>query len=87
MSIEKTTYNVRLLCGNCNEEWIEQIEKGIYIRYEKDNNYMIKPGDSYDNRVLFTCPKCKEGEVEIWSDEESGKCLNCKQTVRRSECE
>ncbi|MFW6119906.1 MAG: hypothetical protein ACOC80_03265 [Petrotogales bacterium] len=56
---EETTYEVRLLCRNCNHEWIENVEKGTYIRYEKDNNYMIKRGDSYKDRKLFTCPSCK----------------------------
>ena len=55
---EKTTYEVRLLFRNCEEDWIEEIDKGIYVRCEKDNNYMIKPGESYKKRKLFTCPKC-----------------------------
>jgi hypothetical protein len=56
---QNRTYKVRLLCRNCDTEWIEDVEKGIYIRYEKDNNYMIKPGDLYENRKLFKCPKCR----------------------------
>ena len=47
------------------------------------------PGEDPDKKrvpEIFTCPKCKEGEVEIWSDEDSGKCLNCKQTILRSGC-
>ena len=56
--VDITTNEVRLLCRNCNAEWIEKIKKGIYVRYEKDNNYMIKRGDSNENRILFTCPKC-----------------------------
>jgi predicted RNA-binding Zn-ribbon protein involved in translation (DUF1610 family) len=55
---QNRTYKVKLLCRNCDKEWIEDVEKGIYIRYEKDNNYMIKPGDSYKNRILFKCPNC-----------------------------
>jgi hypothetical protein len=55
---EDTTYEVRLFCRNCERDWIENVEKGVYVRYEKDNNYMIKAGDSYKNRMLFECPKC-----------------------------
>jgi hypothetical protein len=55
---ESDTYEVRLMCRNCNNDWIQKIEKGIYIRYEKDNNYMIKAGDSYEDKSLFKCPKC-----------------------------
>ena len=55
---EKTTYEVRLLCRNCEEDWIEEVDKGIYVRSEKDNNYMIKPGDAHKKRKFFTCHKC-----------------------------
>jgi transcription initiation factor IIE alpha subunit len=55
---EDTTYEVRLLCRNCETDWIENVEKGTYVRCEKDNNYMIKADDSYKNRMLFECPKC-----------------------------
>jgi DNA-directed RNA polymerase subunit M/transcription elongation factor TFIIS len=55
---EKLVYDIRLLCRNCEKDWIEKIDKGIYIRSEKDNNYMIKRGDTYKKRKLFTCPKC-----------------------------
>jgi hypothetical protein len=55
---EDTTYEVRLLCRNCKTDWVENVEKGTYIRYEKDNNYMIKADDSYKKRMLFECPKC-----------------------------
>jgi hypothetical protein len=55
---EDTTYDVRLLCRNCETDWIEKIEKGIYVRYEKDNNYLIKADDSHENKILFECPKC-----------------------------
>jgi hypothetical protein len=54
---EDTTYEEKMLCRNCETEWIEKIEKGIYIRYEKDNNYMIKP-DNPSKKILFKCPKC-----------------------------
>jgi len=55
---EDTTYEVRLLCRNCDKNWIENVEKGTYVRYEKDNNYMIKANDSNKKRKYFTCPKC-----------------------------
>lgn len=55
---KETTYEVRLLCRNCKTDWIENVEKGIYVRYGKDNNYMIRMSDSYKNRIFFTCPKC-----------------------------
>jgi hypothetical protein len=54
---ENTTYKERLLCRNCEKDWIENVEKGTYIRYEKDNNYMIKP-DNPSKKILFECPKC-----------------------------
>jgi len=53
-----TTYEVRLLCRNCNTDWVENVEKGTYVRYEKDNNYMIKIGDSFEKRKFFNCLKC-----------------------------
>ena len=53
---EDTTYEVRLFCRNCETDWIKEVEKGIYVRYEKDNNYMIKANGS--NKQYFTCPKC-----------------------------
>jgi hypothetical protein len=49
---------LRLLCRNCNTEWIEERPIGHCVRYEKDNNYLIKRGGSYQNRKFFTCPKC-----------------------------
>jgi hypothetical protein len=55
---EDRTYEVRLLCRNCKTDWIKDVEKGTYVRYEKDNNYMIKADDSYKNKKLFECPKC-----------------------------
>jgi len=55
---KETTYDVRLLCRNCNTEWVETIEKGTYVKYEKDNNYMIKRGNSFEKRKFFNCPKC-----------------------------
>lgn len=39
------------------KDWIENVEKGTYIRCEKDNNYMIKP-DNPSKKLLFECPKC-----------------------------
>ena len=32
----------------------------------------------------LTCPSCG-GEVEIWSDEKSGKCISCKKKFSREE--
>lgn len=55
---EDTTYEVRLFCRNCEEDWIEEIDKGIYIRYEKDNNYMIPKDGKKKEKKYFTCPKC-----------------------------
>ena len=35
---------------------------------------------------VFACPNANcEGEVEIWSDEDSGKCSLCKQTFQRDD--
>jgi len=59
MKEDKTkTYRVRLLCRNCNTEWVESVEKGTYVRSEKDNNYMMKIGNSFEKRIFFKCPKC-----------------------------
>ena len=55
---EITTYPLRLKCRNCKKDWIEDVEKGIYVRYEKDNNYMIKADDEKRKRKYFKCPKC-----------------------------
>ena len=55
---KKTTFDVRLLCRNCNHEWVEKVDRGIYIRYEKDNNYMIGKDEAFKNRKFFTCPNC-----------------------------
>jgi hypothetical protein len=55
---EDNSYDVRLLCRNCKTDWIENVEKGIYVRYEKDNNYMIKADDEKRKRKYFRCPKC-----------------------------
>jgi len=55
---KKETYDVRLLCRNCDHDWIEKVKRGTYVRYEKDNNYMINRGDSDKKRKLFTCPSC-----------------------------
>ena len=32
----------------------------------------------------FECPNCGE-ELEIWSDEESGKCPGCKEVIHRKD--
>jgi transcription elongation factor Elf1 len=53
---EKTTYKVRLLCRNCNNDWEFEVAKGTYVRSEKDNNYMIKRGEK--KKKYFNCPKC-----------------------------
>lgn len=55
---KEATYKVKLRCRNCNESWIHNVEKGIYVRYIKDNNFMVKRGESNKKRKLFTCPKC-----------------------------
>ena len=55
---EDPTYEVRLFCRNCEKDWIQEVEKGIYVRYEKDNNYMIKADDKNGRKKYFKCPKC-----------------------------
>jgi len=35
---------------------------------------------------VFTCPICS-GEVEIWSDEEHGRCSGCKKELSRKDLE
>jgi len=55
---ERTSYRVRLFCKSCEEDWIQEVEKGIYVRYKKDNNFMIKSGETEKKRKYFTCPKC-----------------------------
>ena len=45
------------------------------------------PGDDPSKKrspELFECPKCG-GEVEIWTDEESGKCSVCHAVVYRKD--
>jgi len=59
---EITTYKVRLLCRKCEHDWIEEIEKGIYTRYEKDNNYTIPMDGKKKDKKYFTCPKCGSKE-------------------------
>ena len=59
---KKTTFDVRLLCRECSHEWVETVERGIYIRYEKDNNYMIEKGGAFKNRKFFTCPNCNSNK-------------------------
>ena len=56
--LEQAHYDVRLLCRNCEKDWIEQVEKGTYVRCEKDNNYKIKAGQSEKKKKYFICPKC-----------------------------
>ncbi len=43
--------------------------------------------DIFQNEIpeIFICPACG-GEVEIWSDEKSGKCVDCKERFLRLEC-
>ena len=55
---EKTTYKVRLFCRKCEEDWFEDVEKGVYVRYGKDNNYMVDKDKTKKSRKYFTCPKC-----------------------------
>lgn len=55
---EEETYLVKLLCRNCDHQWEQEINKGIYVRYEKDNNYMIKKDESGKKRKYFKCPNC-----------------------------
>ena len=55
---KKSTFDVRLLCRNCEHEWIEKVKRGMYIRCEKDNNFMIDKDDAKKKRKLFTCPDC-----------------------------
>jgi len=55
---EKGSYRVKLRCRNCNEEWIQDMETGTYVRYEKNNNYMIRRDDKQKKKKRFTCPKC-----------------------------
>ena len=59
MAAEKeTTFDVRLLCRSCNHDWIEKIERGFYVRYEKDNNFLINKDDANKRRKFFVCPSC-----------------------------
>ena len=55
---EKTTFDVRLFCRSCENDWKEEIDKGIFVRYEKDNNYMIGKGEPEKNKKYFRCPSC-----------------------------
>ena len=48
---------LRLVCHNCNKEWIKKRPKGYYVRYKKGNNYLVNrrfPGMI----EYFECPKC-----------------------------
>ncbi len=45
------------------------------------------PGDDPTKKSapeLFTCPLCG-GEVEVWSDEKSGKCSSCQAVIDRKD--
>ena len=55
---KKTTFDVRLFCRNCEHDWIEKVDRGIYIRCEKDNNFMINRLDPKKKRKFFKCPSC-----------------------------
>ncbi|GAI51560.1 unnamed protein product [marine sediment metagenome] len=48
---------LRLLCRTCNMEWIEKRPKGYFVRYGKDNNYLINR-DNPEERKYFKCPHC-----------------------------
>lgn len=47
-----------LICNKCGKDWIELRPKGYYVRYEKDNNFLINRHSPHDKK-LFKCPKCK----------------------------
>jgi len=49
---------LRLVCNKCGKDWMELRPKGYYVRYEKDNNFLINRHSPYDKK-LFKCPKCK----------------------------
>ena len=49
---------LRLICNKCGKDWMELRPKGYYVRYEKDNNFLINRHSPYDKK-LFKCPKCK----------------------------
>ena len=49
---------LRLICNKCNKEWMEKRPAGYYVRYEKNNNFLINRHSPYDKK-LFKCPKCK----------------------------
>ena len=55
---EDTTYKLRLFCRKCEDDWIEEVDRGVYVRYEKDNNYMIPKDGKNKDKKYFTCPKC-----------------------------
>lgn len=54
---EDETFEVKLYCRNCEHEWIEDVDRGVYIRYKKDNNYMIEDRGK-GKRKYFKCPNC-----------------------------
>lgn len=55
---EDETYEVRLLCRSCQHDWVKDIDRGVYVRSKKDNNYMIEKKDSKEKHKYFTCPNC-----------------------------
>jgi len=59
---EEETYPVRLFCRNCEKDWVTEVDKGTYVRCEKDNNYMIAKNGSPKTKKYFTCPHCGANE-------------------------
>lgn len=49
---------LRLICNKCGNDWVELRPEGYYVRYEKNNNFLINQYSPY-NKKLFKCPKCK----------------------------
>ena len=49
---------LRLICHKCNKEWIEKRPVGYYVRYGKNNNFLVNRRSPY-NKKLFRCPKCR----------------------------
>ena len=49
---------LRLLCRNCNKEWIDERPTGYHIRSEPGNNYLVSREASDKTRKYFTCPEC-----------------------------
>ncbi|MEF8848823.1 MAG: hypothetical protein V5A68_06790 [Candidatus Thermoplasmatota archaeon] len=55
---ENEPYLVKLFCRKCEHEWEKEIDRGIFVRCEKDNNYMIGKDEPYQKRKYFNCPNC-----------------------------